>query len=348
LVAILCVWLNGCNHRRSNTPLITFSKIPPSDQGGPNKLETIEGHVTGARPGQQIVLFAKAGPWWVQPMANQPFTKISPDSNWKNLTHLGTEYAALLVDQSYRPHATMDALPVAGGEIAAVATVKGVMGDSPPAKAVSETIQFSGYPWKVRSNPGEYTGALHNYDPANISVDAKGFLHLRVTRQADRWICSEVQLANSFGYGTYVITVEDVAHLEPAAVLSFFTWDELGADQYHRELDIQLSRWGDPANKNAQYVLQPYYVPQNVSRFAVPSGLITHFIRWEPGEVTFHTIRGNMTVPETVAIARHVFRTGIPTPGSESLRINMCAFEYAKVSLQTGAEAVIERVQYLP
>ena len=53
--------------------------------------------MTGARPGQQVVLFARSGGWWVQPMANTPFTPIQPDGTWRNSTHLGTEYAALLV-----------------------------------------------------------------------------------------------------------------------------------------------------------------------------------------------------------------------------------------------------------
>ena len=41
------------------------------------KLTVIEGRVTGARPGQQIVLFARSGAWYVQPFTDQPFTKFN-------------------------------------------------------------------------------------------------------------------------------------------------------------------------------------------------------------------------------------------------------------------------------
>jgi signal transduction histidine kinase len=61
----------------------------------------------------------------VQPLANQPFTTIQPDSTWRNSTHFGTDYAALLVDPEYQPRPTMDTLPSEGGGVIAVKTTKG-------------------------------------------------------------------------------------------------------------------------------------------------------------------------------------------------------------------------------
>src|SRR5713226_1753060 len=122
----LCVLLAGCGARNKNAaPSIEFTRVPLAGEGGPDKLDSIEGRVTGARPGQRIVLFAKSGPWWVQPLAEQPFTRIQPDSKWRNSTHFGTEYAALLVEPEYRPQATMDVLPRAGGGVIALAIKKG-------------------------------------------------------------------------------------------------------------------------------------------------------------------------------------------------------------------------------
>jgi signal transduction histidine kinase len=122
----LCVLLAGCGARYSNGgPSIEFTKVPHAGEGGPDKLEAIEGRVTGVRSGQQIVLFARWGPWWVQPLADQPFTRIEPDSTWKSSTHFGTEYAALLVDPGYRPQATMEVLPNEGAAVIAVSITKG-------------------------------------------------------------------------------------------------------------------------------------------------------------------------------------------------------------------------------
>lgn len=88
-------------------------------------LEAIEGSVNGARPGQRIVLYARSGDWYVQPFADQPFTDIQPDSKWSSSTHLGTEYAALLVEPEYQPPAKIGSLPSRGGAVAAVASTPG-------------------------------------------------------------------------------------------------------------------------------------------------------------------------------------------------------------------------------
>ena len=85
----------------------------------------IEGRVIGARPEQQIVLFARSGAWYVQPLANEPFTQIQSDSKWRSSTHLGTEYAALLVEPGYQPPSSTDVLPGEGGGVIAVAIRKG-------------------------------------------------------------------------------------------------------------------------------------------------------------------------------------------------------------------------------
>ena len=67
--------------------------------------------MTGARPGDRIVLFAKSssGLWWVQPLTAEPFTTIAPDGTWKSDIHLGLEYAALLVRPGYAPPDTTPA-----------------------------------------------------------------------------------------------------------------------------------------------------------------------------------------------------------------------------------------------
>lgn len=123
---VFCIQLSGCRPDRTNVkPSIKFSRIPLADEGGTGKMAAIEGRAIGAQPGQQIVLFARSGAWYVQPFTDQPFTKIQEDSTWRSSTHLGTEYAALLVEPKYRPPARTDALPDVGGAVTAVAIVPG-------------------------------------------------------------------------------------------------------------------------------------------------------------------------------------------------------------------------------
>jgi hypothetical protein len=126
LLAACCMLLCGCRTRHGyDPPYIEFTRIPLADEGGPDKIDVIQGRVVGARSDQQIVLFARSGVWYVQPFADRPFTPIQPDSGWRSTTHFGTEYAALLVEPWYTPPSSADALPGVGGGVVALAVVKG-------------------------------------------------------------------------------------------------------------------------------------------------------------------------------------------------------------------------------
>jgi hypothetical protein len=336
--------LNGCAARQAATkPSIEFTVVPRAEEGGPDKRAPIAGRVIGARAGQQIVLFAKAGNWWVQPTTDQPFTSIQADSTWTNSIHLGTEYAALLVEAGYRPPPTIAALPAEGGAVVAVKSVAGRGGE----QAGPRTLQFSGYEWQVRNGGSNRGGRFNSYDNANAWTDANGFLHLRIAQNAGEWTCAEVKLSRSLGYGSYLFVVRDVSQLEPAAVLSMFTWDEADAGQNHREMNIELARWGDAASKNAQYVVQPYYVPANVVRFDAPAGPLTHSLRWEAGHAIFKTVRGTAANGPGV-VAEHTFTSGVPDPGGESIHLDLYIFGNAKDPLKKHAEVVIEKFEYLP
>src|SRR5215467_9145951 len=109
----------------SSAPTIEFTLIPLTDKGGINTFGTIEGRVVGARQDQLIVLYAKSGAWYVQPYVNEPYTKLEADQTWRNSTHLGTEYGALLVEPGYVPPNVTDALPQPGNGVVVVKIVSG-------------------------------------------------------------------------------------------------------------------------------------------------------------------------------------------------------------------------------
>jgi len=347
VLLFFCIFvLDGCQ-RGISKPSIEFTKIPLAAVGGLDNMDTIEGKVTSVRPEQRVVLYAKSeGRWWIQPFARDPlFTKIQGDSKWKNITHLGEEYAALLVDPSYSPPQATDVLPAAGGAVAAVAVVKGQTADpsSPP-----KMLHFSGYDWLVRDLLSYRGGSMNSFDPANASTDENGALHLHVTKNQDGWSCAEVKLTRSLGYGTYLFVVRDTSHLEPSAVLSLFTWDGMGTDENRHELDIEVSHWGWPNNENAQYVVQPYYIPTNTVRFNAPAGVLTHAFRWEPGQVTFTTYAGAKLTGRAHPLNQHVFTAHVPVPGGEVARINLYVFGWGKVPLQRENEIVVEKFKYYP
>lgn len=342
-LAIGGVFLIGC-HRSVPAPSVQITQVPVANAGGPGTLDYIAGRVSGARPGQQIVLYAHSEIWWIQPFANQQFTRIQPDSTWKNSTHLGTDYAALLVGREYQPQARVMALPKIGNGVFAVAVVKG----TPSKASVPKTVHFSGYDWTVREADSNRGGEDNAYDPANVSVDGKGYLHLRMQERNGRWSCAELWLNQSLGYGSYRFVIEDIAHLGPSAVVGMYTWDDVRSFNFQNELDIELSRWGNPGNKNAQYVVQPFYVPENVSRFEAPPGVVSYMFRWEAGKASFQTIRGSTVSPDAKVVSEHVFTSGIPTPAAEKVHIDLYDYHYSKSASQQPAEVVIEKFEYLP
>ena len=240
----------------------------------------------------------------------------------------------------------MDVAPSQGGAVVAVAIVKGV-GD--PQFAPTRPLHFSGYDWEVRTIASDRGGLNNLYDGDNAWTDASGALHLRIKKKADRWSCAEVVLTRSLGYGTYVWTVRDISKLEPAIVLSMNTFDDWGGDQHYRELDVEISRWGDAASKNnAQYGIQPFYVPGNVALFAAPSGTLTHSMHWESGRASFKTVRGSSMRTGAPVVSEHVFTAGVPTPGQERVQLFFYIVASDKSPLQKDSEVVIEKFEYLP
>src|SRR5262249_38193609 len=347
LLLVAGLALNGCQSRRADRlPTIAFTKIPPAAQGGREKVDTIEGRVTGARPGQQIVIYAHSGAWWVQPTVASPFTPVRSDSTWSTETHLGYEYAALLVGPGYRPPPTLDTLPAEGGAVVLAAVVKGV---GPTILAPTKALKFSGYDWDVRTIASDRGGSSHPYSGDNAWTDSEGALHLRISKTSAEWSCAEVVLNRSLGYGTYLLVVRDISHMEPAAVLSMTTFDEWGGDQSYREMDVEVSRWGDALSKNnAQYVIEPYYQPGNIHQFFAPSATLTYSIQWEAGHVRFKTVRGNGSGPGAKVISEHEFTSGIPSPGQERLQLFFYVVASDKSPLQHDNEVVLEKFEYLP
>ncbi|QMV20213.1 hypothetical protein GOB94_04070 [Granulicella sp. 5B5] len=304
----------------------------------------MSGTATITAPGQQIVLYARNGNWWVQPFRSRPFTKIEADATWNNVTHIGHEYAALLVAPGYRPTPTLSSLPSVGGGVLAVVTVKGT-----EASAVaSKVIRFSGYDWTVRAAPDDRGGAMNQYDPDNVSVDKNGYLHLRMMERNSVWTSAEVHLTRSLGYGTYRFVVQDSAHLEPSAVVGMFTSGGRSERDVRSELDIELSHWNKPGKINADYTVQPYYLPENTFHFSVPSGTFTHVLRWEPGEASFKTFYGASGGAGARELTHHVFTSDIPVPAAETAHIDFYDFFHSRGGLTHPSEVVIEKFEYLP
>ena len=221
------------------------------------------------------------------------------------------------------------------------------------ASAQQRTISFSGHNWWVKKSSSR-VGPGPNFfsDSANhVWVDSEGRLHLKIARSGNRWYCAEVVSAESFGYGTYRFYLASaVDALDPNVVLGPFTLNDDPAYN-HRELDIEFARWADRKSLNAQYVVQPYTVAENMYRFNQPAGVpeSNHSFLWTEQEASFLSLRG--LVPLRLSdnvIAEHSFTSGIPVAGGENARINLWLFRGRAPTNRQPVEIVISRFEFIP
>jgi hypothetical protein len=349
--------MTGCHSSsKKSTPTVAFVKVAAAYQESPYetditerdyKTDIIDGRVTGALPGQRVVLYAKTdGRWGLCRQSGQPFTNIESDGRWKASVHLGLQYAAMLLDPTYNPPEQTESLPIVGNGVVALAVVNG---EGPaPVLLSPKVLNFSGYEWTASAGPIFRAGSRNFFDPANVWTDERGALHLRISGSPGKWAAAEAKLTRSLGYGTYRFQVRDVSHLEASALLTLITWDGIGTESTRRELDVELGRWGYLENTNVHYVVQPYYVPADFVAFRVPPGAYTHSFRWEPGKVTFSTVAGSSNATGGRVINQHVFTSGVPSPEGESVRIALYVFHQGHIPLRNENEIIIDKFEYLP
>ncbi|MBL8550722.1 MAG: hypothetical protein JNJ73_12130 [Hyphomonadaceae bacterium] len=86
---------------------------------GPTRMEALAGSVIGTTPrGAWVLLYARDshGVWHVQPYDDARHVTNFANCGWRNQTHLGQEYAALLVKGGFKydvaVHARVGALPI--------------------------------------------------------------------------------------------------------------------------------------------------------------------------------------------------------------------------------------------
>lgn len=171
---------------------------------------------------------------------------------------------------------------------------------APPVPA--QTIRFSGYDWEVR--PAEISGPGPNHwDPKNVRVDSQGRLHLLLTKQGGVWHCPEVYTKRRFGFGRYQFQVTGALdRLDPNVILGLFNYPVpgMGPDGTN-EIDIEYSRWGDPASLPGSSTIYPARIgivpPSATTSFAVPPGLTdtTQRFEWTSSAVNIQCLRGHQS-----------------------------------------------------
>jgi hypothetical protein len=211
-----------------------------------------------------------------------------------------------------------------------------------------DRVTWSGGSWQVKTSTAAVGPGPNVFSKANVSVDGSGFLHLRIAKDAQgRWTTSEVISPASYGYGTYTFTVATpLDAFDRNVVLGLFTWSD--RPQYaHRELDVEIARWGSATDPtNAQFVVQPYDKANHLVRFTATDAVRTvQQFTWRAGEVTFTSRR----LDTGAVVATSTYRgTDVPKPGDERVRLNLWLFGGAAPSNGQPVEVVIESFAFAP
>ena len=222
-----------------------------------------------------------------------------------------------------------------------------------------KTLDFAGRTWRVKG-PGIYGPGTNYFCDSSqcVWVDAADRLHLTVRDLGSLWTSTEVVADEALGYGDYVVTTRGrLDLLDPQVVFGIFPW-QYGTcwdDAYlwwnpYNEIDIEYSRWGNPAADLVQFVAQPYDYPGNLDRFDVAFGTdeqVSHAMRWLADRVEYRVWRGG-PLDESAANTLHAWTyTGphIPRPDQPRLHLNLWKLGGTPAGNQ---EVVIESFRFVP
>ncbi|HNX58829.1 MAG TPA: hypothetical protein PKK43_07005 [Spirochaetota bacterium] len=213
----------------------------------------------------------------------------------------------------------------------------------------NRTVEFSGYNWYVKASDEKVGPGPNIFSDSvtDVRVDENGWLHLKIDRNGAIWHCAEIVCADSLGYGTYSFELADpVNELDRNTVLGVFTWDD-DAPPYYREIDIELSRWGDADYADSQYVVQPYTVSGNMHRFETSyNGGTVHSFAWSRDGVAFKSAKTDGSLIESWNYTPDLSGTDYPVPGNEKLHINFWLLENSAPSDGVEKEVVIKKFSF--
>jgi hypothetical protein len=334
------------------TPSITMTRLPSH-----GSMEDLQGQVTCADPtAYQVAVAIFVDGWWSKPSFEQPTVPIQPDGTWTSdvttggTDPLATRFAAYLLPDGGTPP-LLQGEPDLAAELQHLATAHTVVERSPGAR----TINFSGHTWYVKTSsdpvgPGPNVFSDH---PEDVRVDDAGRLHLWIRQRQGQWSSSEVFSRELFGYGSYTFQLaRRVDQLDKNVVLGLFTWDDTGETVHHREIDIEVSRWGEEDIANAQFVVQPWQQAANLSRFrlALNGDYSTHRFVWDRDQVTFASAHGHTRTPaQDNTIATWTYTgAGVPPAGRVNARINLWLLAGAPPSDGQPVEVIIDSFTYVP
>jgi len=191
-----------------------------------------------------------------------------------------------------------------------------------------------------------------------VWVDAGDDLHLTIQQISSTWYSTEVALEEALGYGDYVFTtVGQVDQFHQNTVFGLFIWQygPCWGEEYlwwnpYNEIDVEFSRWGDPGNDPAQFMVQPWDWPGSGSRFDLAPGvgeLSSHAFNWLHDRLEFRSWYGGPDdeAPENMIHSWTYTGSHIPRPEQPRVHLNLWQLNGGPGVYQ---EAVLDEFTFVP
>jgi hypothetical protein len=197
-----------------------------------------------------------------------------------------------------------------------------------PVTAALPLLSWSGQLWLVYPansyGPDGYGTLSDSHDA--VHVDAKGRLHLKITKVHGAWRGAQLELLNPINYGKYSFVVGSAtAKLAKPIVLGMFVYKP-ATKAYTDEIDLEDSKsligLGYP--RDAQYVVQPYKIPSHIHRYKIKKKYSTtrQQFTWHQHKVDFVTRAGKSKHAKKLASFSY-HGPAVPDPSNEHVYINL-------------------------
>jgi uncharacterized protein (TIGR03437 family) len=332
---------------QTDSPGLVITSIPDY---GSTSATILRGRVTNIGPDKYgdyklAVMVAIEGlGYYSKPFCNPLFTAINSDGAWSanivtgGVDELATTIVAYLMRAGFQTTCVLGGSDLSSFDREAVAKVV-INRDNPAVK----TVVWGGEVFEIKESPVPVDPGRNLFRAENVFLDSRGDLHLRLTKASDRrWQAGEILSRRILGRGRYVFYVETPAdQLPPNATLGLYTFG-LDPTMSHREIDIELGRFGNPNAMNAQFVIQPFTNPNNIRRFNLPAGQRSVLsFDWQKDRVVFKA----MTVAG-VTIQEWTYPNAVLQLADERLRFNL--WSVFPSSDDPDAEAVISKFEFFP
>ena len=338
------------------TPSILITNLPSYGVNAP--LSGIVLNINPATNAVAVFIFVPGYGWVSKPTCAQPLTTIQPDGSWSaNVTTGGagdltaTRFAVLLVRTNFTLPCVLGTANLPTNAYAQAIAKTVITRPSPGVRFLS----FSGYDWSVKNYSSPVGPGPNYFSDAtnNVWTDTNGWLHLRITHRTNAWQCAEILSARTFGPGSYRFELNSPADsLNPNVTLGLFTYSDDPAFT-EREIDVECSRWQNAADtNNSQFVVQPYYLANQLVRYRVPPGLAdsTHLFVWETNQISWQSQTGAYFAAATNLIAAYVFTNAanVPQSGDEVVHLNLWLINGSPPTDNNEVEIIIKSYNFVP